>query len=991
MPGAVRAMSSRSGGKRAGGAPPGGKPNVGLPHGGAGAPSGRGPRLRLILSLLVAALGAWLAWASIVRVDAGERVFRRTALAGTATRLTPGRHVVVPLLQRLVRVPEGAVRAESSVRVRSREGVDLEIPFEVTFQMDDQALAAFLGPRGGRGTPQDVARLAASDLVSKWGAGGTTESLVLGQGGAGVETKLKESLEGQGFASVTLRLQRPRGSDAAVAAITARALHDRMSDTKVKVAILGLDGADWEIIDPLIAKGLLPNLARLRGRGAWGNMKTMMPWLSPLLWTSVATGKPPEEHGIVDFLVEDRKTGKAVPVSSRWRRVKALWNMFTDAGRPSAFIAWWATWPSEPVQGFMVSDRVAYSLFGFVKSEPEANGATWPDGYFKEIRPRIVSDRSITLDEVRRFAEVTPAEFAGLRRRVEDDPKSAYREPVNHLTKILASQRTYQAIALDILNRGQPDLFSIYYQGIDEVCHRFAHYMPPKMDMVTAEEFARYHEVVERYYRYQDQLLGEILAKLSPDTVVFVLSDHGFQSGLSRPKDDPPYIEGKPGLWHRRYGILIVAGPVIKPGQLDTTSLLDVAPTVLYLAGLPVAEDMPGRVIKEAIRDDFLGSFPVRTLPSYEGVGRSLEENRPMVASSGTDQELVENLRNLGYIAGGSDKSPSAVADDGQGQALVSAHLNEAGLFLKNKDYARAQAAVDEALKVQPGYIQALLVQVEVAEGRQDHDRAIEVARGILDKNPADHNGLYIQLGDAYREGGRAREGIGYFEKKRAEHPDVPEIRAALGSLLLKEGRADEAEKELLEALRLDPALSEPLSDLHTLYKDTPRMLTIEPIVRKGLELNDKSLVHLNWLGLIYEWKQDFPHAEETFKRALVIDPDYAATMANLGALYGRHGRLQDAVDVLSRAVVKEPDNLESWVNLGAAQGRLGRSREAIQALETARAKGAKSPTLYNALALSYLQDHQQEKAVQYLQESLKLDPGQKDAVDLLQKVRSSR
>ncbi len=979
-------MSSRSGGKRGRETGPRGP---GASAGGAEAPAGRGSRL--IVSVVVAALGAWLAWASIVRVDPAERVFRRTAVVGTVTRLTPGRHVVVPLLQRLVRLPEGTARAESSVRVRSREGVDLEIPFQVTFQMDDQALTAFLGPRGPGGTPQDAARLAASELVSKWSAGGTTESLVLGQGGADVGTKLKERLEGQGFASVMLRLERPRGSEAAVAAITARALHDRMSDTKVKIAILGLDGADWEIIDPLIAQGQLPNLARLKGRGAWGNMKTMMPWLSPLLWTSVATGKPPEDHGIVDFLVEDSKTGRAVPVSSGWRKVKALWNMFTDAGRPSAFIAWWATWPSEPVQGFMVSDRVAYSLFGFVNSEPEPRGATWPDGYFQEIRPRIVSDRSITLDEVKRFAEVTPAEFAGLRRRAEDDPKSAYREPINHLTKILASQRTYQAIALDILKRGQPDLFSIYYQGIDEVCHRFAHYMPPKMDMVTTEEYVKYREVVGRYYRFQDQLLGEILAKLSPDTVVLVLSDHGFQNGLSRPKDDPPYIEGKPGLWHRRYGILIVAGPVIKPGQLDTTSLLDVAPTVLYLAGLPVAEDMPGRVIKEAIGEDFLHRFPARSLPSYEGVGRRLEENRPVVASSGADQELVENLRNLGYIAGGAGNQPSDAAAEGQGQALVTAHLNEAGLFLKKKDYARAQAAVDEALKVQPGYTQALLVQVEVAEARQDHDRAIEVARSILEKDRAEHNGLYIQLGDAYRDGGRAREGITYFEKKRAEHPEVPEVRAALGSLLLKEGRADEAERELLEALKLDPALSEPLSELHTLYKDTPRMLTLEPVVRKGLELDDKSLVHLNWLGLIYEWKRDLPHAEETFKRALVIDPDYAPTMANLGALYGRNGRLQDAVDVLSRAVMKDPDNLESWVNLGAAQGRLGRSREAIQALETARAKGARTPTLYNALALSYLQDHQHDKAVQYLQESLRIDPDQKDAVDLLQKVRSSR
>jgi predicted AlkP superfamily phosphohydrolase/phosphomutase/tetratricopeptide (TPR) repeat protein len=983
----------------AGGAAGGGG---GAPGAGSGAPGDRGRRARrrrLLAAGVLLVLAGWAVSTSIVRVDAGERAFRCTVLSASAARLGPGRHVVLPFVQRLVRVPEGPIRAASSVKVRTREGIEMEVPFEVTARMDDVAFAAFLGARGRGGVPQDAARAAAAALVAEWGTGTSAESVVLGESGAEFEGKLKERLEGEGFTSVVLRLGRPRGAAEAVAAISARALRERMTDTKVKVAILGLDGADWEIIDPLIAKGQLPNLARLKARGAWGNMKTMMPWLSPLLWTSVATGKPPEEHGIVDFLVEDSKTGKAVPVSSRWRKVKALWNMFTDAGRPSAFIAWWATWPSEPVQGFMVSDRVAYSLFGFVKSEPERAGATWPDGYFQEILPQIVSDRAITLEDVRRFAEVTPDEFAALRRQVEADPKNAYREPVNHLTKIIASQRTYQAVALDILKRGQPDLFSIYYQGIDEVCHRFAHYMPPKMDMVTSEGYAKYHEVVDRYYRYQDQLLGEVLAKLSPDTVVFVLSDHGFQNGGSRPKDDPPSIEGKPGLWHRRYGILIVTGPVIKPGRLDTTSLLDVAPTVLYLTGLPVAEDMPGRVIREAIGPAFLARFPVRTLPSYEGVGRPLEENRPVVASSGADQEFIENLKSLGYVGGGAGGTSSGgpageggaeTEGDGYGQALVSAHINEAGLYLKNKDYARAQAAVDEALKAQPGFNQALLLQVEIAEAQKDYNRAIALARSIVDQDPAPDNGLYLKLGHAYRDSGRSREGIPYFEKLRDQRPDVPEIRSALGSVLLKEGRTQEAERELLQALTLNPALSDPLTELHTLYKDTSRMLTLEPIVRKGLELDDKSLVHLNWMGLIYEWKRDLPRAEQSFKRALEIDPDYAPTMANLGALYGRNGRLQEAVDVLSRAVAKDPDNLESWVNLGAAQGRLGRSREAISALETAKDKGARTPTLYNALALSYLQDHQQDKAVQYLKESLLIDPDQKDAVDLLRKVSSS-
>ncbi len=891
--------------------------------------------------------------------------------------------------------------ASSSVKVRSREGIDLEIPFEVEGRMDDAALAVWLGGAGRGAEPGGAIESAASRTLAEWGDGKTTEALVLLEGEAEVEGKLQRHLEEKGWGSVALRVGRVRGGGEAVAAISARALRERVVDTKVKIAILGLDGADWEIIEPLLAKGELPNLARLRARGAWGNMKTMVPALSPLLWTSVATGKPPEQHGIVDFLVKDPGTGKLVPVSSRSRKVKALWNIFSDAGRSSAFVAWWATWPSEQVAGYMVSDRVAYSLFGFVSNEPERAGMTYPESYFQDIRPKLTTDAAISLDEVRRFADVRPAEFAALRRQVGEDPKTAYRAPVNHLTKILASQRSYQAIALDILKRSQPDLFSIYYQGIDEVCHRFAHYMPPKMDMVTEVDYAKYRDVVTRYYRYQDELLGEVLARLSPDTVVFILSDHGFQNGGSRPKDEPPYIEGKPGLWHRRYGILIVTGPDIKPGRLDTTSLLDVAPTVLYLAGLPVGKDMPGRVIREAIDDRFLRRFPLRTLASYEGVGRPLEESRPVVASSSADQEMIEKLRSLGYVGGGAGSpAPGASAEpggaraegDAGGQALVTAHLNEAGLYLKNKDFARAQAAVDEALRVQPGYTPALLLQVDIAESRNDYDRAIRVGRSIIETDPDNGRAVYLKLGHLYKDAGRVQEGIPVFEKLRAEHPEVPEVRAALGVLLLKNGRTEAAETELLEALKLNPALSDPLAELHQLYKDTPRVLGLEPIVRKGLELDDKSLVHLNWMGLIYQWKRDVPKAEEYFKRALEIDPDYAPTMANLGALYGRNGRLQEAVTILNRAVAKDPDNVESWVNLGAAQGRLGRSSEAIRALETARDKGVRTTTLYNALALSYLQDHQKEKAVEFLKESLAIDPNQKDAVDLLRTVsRPSR
>ena len=94
-----------------------------------------------------------------------------------------------------------------------------------------------------------------------------------------------------------------------------------------KAVVIGLDGADWELLEPLIEEGAVPNLARLKDRGASAMLRSAQPMLSPLLWTIAATGKKPEEHGILDFLAIDPATGKKVPVSSRSRRVKALWNI----------------------------------------------------------------------------------------------------------------------------------------------------------------------------------------------------------------------------------------------------------------------------------------------------------------------------------------------------------------------------------------------------------------------------------------------------------------------------------------------------------------------------------------------------------------------------------------------------------------------------------------------------------------------------------------
>ncbi|MEE9293259.1 MAG: tetratricopeptide repeat protein, partial [Acidobacteriota bacterium] len=381
-------------------------------------------------------------------------------------------------------------------------------------------------------------------------------------------------------------------------------------------------------------------------------------------------------------------------------------------------------------------------------------------------------------------------------------------------------------------------------------------------------------------------------------------------------------------------------------------------------------------VIRAAIDDEFLARYPIRSFPSYEAIGRPSAPRRDIVADAGVEKEILNRLRNLGYIAGGAD-----------GEALLSGYLVEASLHFRNKDYAKAEAVIEQLLTSAPNDTPGLRLASQIYAAQKRYGPAIDAARRVVDSNPEGERSIYKRLSRLYLDSGRSDEGLAFLRQLAKGHAGVGELRAAIGSLLLGMGKTEEAEKELLAALQLDSSLGEPLTDLHKIYRGTPRVLSLEPIVRQGLAANDKSVVHHNWIGMIYEWKKQFPQAERSFLRALELDPDYAATMVNLGALYGRTGRLEEAVTILTRSVEKEPENEESWVNLGGALGRLHRPAEAIEALETARGMGVRTTVLFNSLALAYLELHELEKARRFLEESLTIDPDQTDARELLESV----
>src|ERR1041384_5542500 len=129
-----------------------------------------------------------------------------------------------------------------------------------------------------------------------------------------------------------------------------------------RVLLIGWDGADWKLINPLLEAGQMPHLARLIERGAMGNIASLTPMLSPILWTSIATGKHADKHQILGFAEPDGARGRIRPVTSTSRRCKAIWNIASERGLRAGVVNWFASPPAESINGFVVTDRFPHAV-----------------------------------------------------------------------------------------------------------------------------------------------------------------------------------------------------------------------------------------------------------------------------------------------------------------------------------------------------------------------------------------------------------------------------------------------------------------------------------------------------------------------------------------------------------------------------------------------------------------------------------------------------
>ena len=533
------------------------------------------------------------------------------------------------------------------------------------------------------------------------------------------------------------------------------------------------------MIEPLIAAGMMPTLAALRERSAWGNLATLQPALSPMLWTSIATGKRPTKHGVLGF-VEATPDGSGIrPIASSTRRVKALWNILAQAGLRSNVVGWYATAPAERIPGTMVAEGFERPVGPLDAPWTFAEDAVHPPALAAELAALRVHpqelDASALLPFVPRAAEIDQAQ----------DPRLA------HLARMLAQTVSIQSIATHLITATEWDFTAVYFEGIDRFGHEFMPLRAPTLAGVPPRDVELYGEVMNGCYRFHDMMLERLLELAGPETTVLLVSDHGYHHAERRPARDAGPLDS-----HRHFGIALAAGPGISPGErIYGGNVLDVAPTILALFGLPAGRDMDGRPWGEILRQPAPPSIASwETVAGEDGRDRgSAAEIDPAAAA-----EAIRQLVALGYL-----DEPST---DGREAARLATEQAQWNLALAHLDAGEAREAVPLLRELHQRHPEDRGLQLQLAIACAAADDAAEAARLAtpLAEGPSAMPRAWLLLSRLALADDRTAEAAAWLRRVEEATPDDPALLVRTGQFHLQTRNFEGARRVFARAIEAD-------------------------------------------------------------------------------------------------------------------------------------------------------------------------------------------
>ena len=703
-----------------------------------------------------------------------------------------------------------------------------------------------------------------------------------------------------------------------------------------RAVVIGIDSADWKIVEQIAEDGGMPNLMRLREQGAWGPLETLtdIP-LSPVIWTSIATGKTAAKHGITWFMV-DRPDGTRVPVKSHNRKVKAIWNLLAENRRRPNVVGWWASYPAENVgRGVLVSDGLGFHGFGSTSRGGSPAEKVYPASRFDDFDPRVPPLQQISYGFVSRFVELTPEEYQSEMfspgRFPEPDPFN----PIHLFQQYAVTAQGYTAIGEQLLTEDAYDLLMLYYEQVDSFSHLFMKYDPPKLPWVEEAPYERYKNVVRHWYRYQDELLGRLLARIDLETTaLFIVSDHGFKTGERRIRSAATVDVQRAHLDHEPQGIFLAVGPHIRAGaRVGGASVMDVTPTLLHYLGFPVAKDMDGKVLEGTFVPEFMAEHPIRYTSTYEGEKEAgdtkVEEDDDAENSAANLQALMA----LGYLGGGKKQADGSAAPDPGTESSPELHNNMGRIHLRNGDLDKARKEFLQALELEPRNADALLnlATLERAAGRLGD--AETLVKRALQVDP-DSIGALSQLAEIARDQGDLAEAVRLFEEALAIDASLPFLHMGYGDVLQRAGRFGEAEEAFKLVLQLDPDSFKAHYNLGVTYGNQGRIAAAVAEYQKALEMEpdhpEAAQVHNN-LGAIALDRGEIDQAARSFEQAVERAPRDLESLYNLALIDMERNQVERAIKRLEAAALVEPNHELVNIRLGLAYLTAGRGEDAFR------------------------------------------------------------
>ena len=569
-----------------------------------------------------------------------------------------------------------------------------------------------------------------------------------------------------------------------------------------KTVVIGWDAADWQIIDPLLKKGAMPALKRLIDHGVRGNIATLDPPLSPILWTSIATGKRAYDHGILGFTeVDDENNIRAVRGSSR--KTKAFWNILNEHNLKTNIVAWWPSHPAEELNGCMVSNFYQTSPNPKKKNWPLKENSVYPPDLFEVLAELRLHPEEIT-------GEILAPFFPDAEELLSDDD-----DLLRSVIKILSQTSSVHNAATYLLEETDWDVTAIYYDAIDHFSHVAMKYHPPQLSGISDKDYKNYHFVVEASYRFHDMMLDRIM-DLCGDVNFIIVSDHGFIN------DDNRFVElpqspAAPALEHRPYGVFVASGPDFTTNEsVYGSSLLDICPTLLHLYNIPVARDMEGQVLESI----FAKKKHVQFIESHKTESKDIDKK-----FDSYDEETLEHLANIGYLDNNhiKKKETSRVLDENQfylarsyanGGYLKTAVAVMKPLITNNPEILRYQT-FQLGLLLQINDFQAFEQQLEQTKNSNETNDVVSFYLGqyhlakanyslalnafnSIDSNNTD---LLYLIGRTHFIQGNWNAAMEQFQSTLQNDPNHQEAQVALGMTLYELDHFEDSLELLLESL----------------------------------------------------------------------------------------------------------------------------------------------------------------------------------------------